>query len=219
MKRKLVVIIVMLLSLWGMTACSSGEGVDAPLNSPTIEPGEDAQVELTEEPVVTSTEQVPVEEVTTTQAPGLSFNAEVFVEESAGVQFSYPTGWTVGPREVIGERGAQAALLSPGSTLEQLADGGTRIILTTYQWDPSNHLEAYITQRKQAWEASGFNVLGEEAVSLADGRKVQCFTVETADGNQVVFAFLNAGEDYLQVSGDGDLELALEIIRTIAVVD
>lgn len=209
MKNRLFVLAVALVGMWVMTACSVEPGSDMPVNSPTGEVG----------PVVIVTEQVAEEEVIATSEPVLSFNADLFVEESAGIQLAYPREWTVGPREVIGERGAQAALLSPGSTLEQLADGGTRIILTTYQWDPKNDLDAFIAQRKLAWEASGFKVMGEEAFTLSDSRRVVLFNVETLDANQVLFAFLNAGEDYLQVSGDGDLELAQEIIRTIEVMD
>ena len=120
---------------------------------------------------------------------------------------------------MIGERGVQAALLSPGSSVEQLADGGTRLFLTTYVWDPKNDLAAYVAQRNLAWEASGFRILGEEELQLTDGRRVVVFTVETIEGSQVLFALLNAGQDYLQISGDGNLELAMEIIRTIRISD
>ena len=218
MKRKLLVFAVIIMSMSLMAGCSGADGAQIPDASedvgkiPTTIPA--TEVEATQ----VSTE-VPVMVVTETPAPVLSFDAAIFREESAGIELSYPSGWTVSPREVIGERGAQQALLSPGSTLEQVADGGTRIIFVTYQWDPKNDLDAYITQRKLAWEASGFKTLGEEEFMLDDGRRVVIFTMETSEGNQVLFALLNAGEDYLQVSGDGDRNLAMEIIRTIKILD
>ena len=55
-----------------------------------------------------------------TSAP--SFAAATYRDETAGFEFDYPADWTLDPSSQIGARGAQALLLSPGTTLEALAD-------------------------------------------------------------------------------------------------
>ena len=154
-----------------------------------------------------------------TDEQDLSFAAADYLEESAGILIRYPEGWGISPREQIGERGAQAGLLSPGSTLEEIAEGGSRIIITTYTWDPKNDLAAYVDQRRLAWDASGFEILSEESLSLTNGRIVEVFRIKTGEGGEVIFALTNAGEDYLQVFGDGDLDLCTEIIRSMEPVE
>ncbi len=107
-------------------------------------------------------------------------------------------------------RGGQALLLSPGTTLETLAEGGTRVSITTYTWDPKNDLDAYVAQRKVAWDASGFAIEREERWQLADGRAASVFVVKTPE--QPTFTlFTTIGEDYLQISGEGDAALVEEI--------
>lgn len=139
----------------------------------------------------------------------------VYQDEAANIQLSYPEGWALEPAQVIGDRGSQAALLSPGSSLESVAEGGSRIVLTTYQWDPKNDLSAFVAQRKTAWEASGFKLLSEESFKLADDRSLVILVVETVEKTHVLFAFTNSGENYLQISGEGDLQVCREIVDTI----
>lgn len=141
-----------------------------------------------------------------------------YIDSASGIQLSYPEGWTLSDNQVVGERGSQTALLSPGSTLESVAEGGARMILVTYQWDPKNDLDAFINQRKIAWEASGFTIQGDENYDLGNGQKMVVFQIETTDQTKVLFAFTNSGEDYLQLSGDGDLTLCQEILESVMVV-
>jgi hypothetical protein len=111
-------------------------------------------------------------------------------------------------------RGGQALLLSPGTTAETLADGGTRVSLVTYVWDPKNDLDAYVAQRKTAWDASGFTITREEQWQLAGGRTAYIFVINTPE--QPTFTLLTTvGEDYLQIGGDGDAALLEEIARTL----
>ena len=151
--------------------------------------------------------------------PELSFEALVFQDNAAGIRLLYPSDWVIISRQEEGDRGAQAAMLSPGTTLNQLAEGGTRLSLLYHQWDPKGDLDAYVAQRKLAWEASGFQVFDEENLLLADGRKVIIFSVETTENTRVVSAFLVAGEEYLEINADGNIDLALEIIHTITVIE
>jgi len=149
-----------------------------------------------------------------TKSP-ISFEAATYRDETASFELDYPADWTLDPSTQVGVRGAQALLLSPGTTSETLAEGGSRIALIVYTWDPKHDLDAYVAQRKTAWEASGFVFDSEETWELADGRQVQSFSVHNPDQAQSFFAFTTVGEDYLQLSGESDLALIEEIAHTL----
>ncbi len=196
-KAKILVIIALTLTI--LAACNQAE-VPTPTATPTLLP----ELQFTE------TTQTATAEPT-------SFPM-VFKDEAANIQFSYPEGWIFAPEKVVGDRGSQSALLSPGSSLEALAENGSRIVLTTNIWDPKNDLSAYVAQRKIAWEASGFTILSEETIKLTDNRDLVIFKVETLKKTQVLFAFTNSGENYLQLSGEGDLQLCREIMDSIQTI-
>lgn len=187
--RKVKMLVIITLALTILSACNK-----AVVSQPTITPTLLPELQFTE----------------TTQAPTTepARFPMVYEDKAANIQFSYPEGWTLAPDQVIGDRGSQAALLSPGSSLESVAEGGSRIVLTTYQWDPKNDLIAFVAQRKTAWEASGFTLLSEESVKLMDERNLVIFVVETVEKTQVLFAFTNSGENYLQTAGKATFNYA-----------
>jgi hypothetical protein len=150
-----------------------------------------------------------------TGAPQLSFVAASYKDETAGFKLDYPADWTLQPKSTIGPRGSQALLLSPGTTQETLPAGGSRIAITVYQWDPRNDLAAYLTHRKTAWTDSGSTIISEEAFELADGRQAVNFVLQGPDKAQSFILLTTVGEDYLQVSGEGNLALIEEIARTL----
>ncbi len=226
MKNRLLVIGLLLIGVLTLSACTASILGFLPVNreiSGDVDPVVSEEVldvaptgEVIVIPEDSSVGQIPTESA---EVLHLSFAAAEYLEESAGILIRYPEGWSISPREQIGERGAQAGLLSPGSTLEQNAEDGSRIIITTYTWDPENDLAAYVDQRRMAWDASGFEILSEESFSLTDGRIVELFRIKTGEAREVIFALTNAGKDYLQVFGDGDLELCTEIIRSMEPVE
>lgn len=165
--------------------------------------------------VQTETQPLPTMEPVTEEPQKFPL---VYTDETAGIQIFYPEGWTTSDDQVIGERGSQTMLLSPGSSIEKAADGGARIILVTYQWEPKNDLDAFVAQRKTAWEASGFMIQSEEGRDLGNGKKMMVFQIETTDDINVIFAFTTSGEDYLQISGDGDLELCRQILEGVKLI-
>jgi hypothetical protein len=173
----------------------------APTMAPTSEPPTpDTASEPTAAPIAEATQ--------------LSFTPATYTDTNAGFELDYPADWTLDPSSQIGVRGGQALLLSPGTTPETLANGGTRVSITTYLWDPKNDLDAYVAQRKIAWDASGFAITREEQWQLADGRTASVFVVKTPE--QPTFTlFTNIGEDYLQIGGDGDAALVEEIAHTL----
>jgi len=226
MKVRLLVWIVSLIGVLMLSACDAWVAGVIPVDRETSggstagEPVEVDEILPTEDviaiPDQDNTRQIPADN---SEVQVLYFTAEQYLEESAGLIIQYPVDWSVSPREQIGERGAQAALLSPGSTLEQVAEDGSRIMITTYTWDPKYDLEAYVDQRRVAWDASGFEIPSEESLTLSDDRVVDLFLVKNGEGGEVLFAFTNAGGDYLQVFGEGDLDLCAEIIRSLAAVE
>ena len=207
MNKTLSVLLLVGISVVMLSACGNLVNPESPV--PT------SPAEVPTQPVPT---QIPTLPPVVEDLPTLSYSPAVFKDEAAEIELDYPADWTVGPQQQIGERGAQASLLSPGSTAEMLAEGGSRIFLTTYVWDPKNDLDAYIQQRKIAWEASGFQIISENPFKLSDGRDVKIFYISTTDQTQVLFAFTNSGEDYLQLSADGDLELCREIFNTLRAI-
>ena len=216
MRRLFMFTLIITASISMLTACNIplNGGIQKPGSMPT-QPDEDTTAYPMVSPPATGIPETEQPTPTAVPVQELSFSPAFYLDEDAGIEFAYPVGWTVTPREQIGERGAQAALLSPGSTIERVAAGGARIILTTYTWDPKNDLDAYISQRKIAWEASGFKVLAQEEYTLEDYRKVVTFTVENMEGNEGLFTFLTSGEDYLHLFGDGDLSLCKEILSSL----
>lgn len=145
--------------------------------------------------------------------PAPSFESQSYVDEANGFIIDYPAGWVV-KEAVIGERGSQVVFLS-SAEIEELAvlpAGATRIALTVNLWDPQNDLEAFVATRKTAWDSSGFTILSEERLTLDLGLDAFLFSFQTADGLTSLNLITTAGENYLTISGEGDLELVREIM-------
>lgn len=147
--------------------------------------------------------------------PAPSFDSETYINESAGFALEYPAGWTVN-EAVIGSRGTQIRFLSSSEIAEMatLPEGETRVSATLYQWDPKNDLVAFIANQKNAWEASGFTILEEEQVVLELGLSAVRFTLQSPEAD-VVLLLAALDDRYLVLSGEGDLDLAKEIIQRV----
>ena len=145
--------------------------------------------------------------------PAPSFESQPYVDEANGFIIDYPVGWVV-KEAVIGERGSQVVLLSSAEIEEMavLPAGATRVALTVNLWDPKNDLDAYVATRKTAWDASGFTVLSEERLTLDLGLDAYLFSLQTTEGLTSLNLITTAGENYLTISGEGDLELVREIM-------
>ena len=163
-------------------------------------------------PLPSDTAPAPTEAAPNPKLPAASFEAQTYVNEAAGFALDYPAGWTVNEM-VVGPRGTQVQFLSSPELADAatLPNGATRLNATIYQWDPKNDLAAYVANRKIAWEASGFEILEEEQVVLELGLPAVQFTVQTPDA-QTIFLFTALGDQYLELSGEGDLVLVQEIV-------
>jgi hypothetical protein len=168
---------------------------------------------MTDMPVLPSdTPPAPTAEAPSPKLPAAPFDARTYINHTDGFALDYPAGWSVNEM-AIGSRATQVQFLSSPELAEAatLPEGATRLSATIYQWDPKNDLAAYVANRKTAWEASGFTIAEEQQLTLELGLPAVQLTVQTPDA-PVVFLFAALGDQYLELSGEGDLEL----IRVIA---
>jgi hypothetical protein len=182
-----------------------------------------------EQPVTTLETSIPTQPASPTLAPTAISTLPtatpvppagiLYRDESAGFELTYPMDWTLDPSKPIGSRASQALLLSPGTTTETLADGGSRIAIVIYSWDPKNDLSAYVTRRKAAWDASGSTIIEETDLKLAGGRHAVSFIVESTDKQRDFILITTVGEKYLEIAGQGNLALIKEIARTLSPAD
>ena len=119
--------------------------------------------------------------------PASSFESRTYIDDTTGFALDYPAEWTV-DEAVAGPRGSQVQFLSSpdlGNT-SVLPEGATRLSATVYQWDPKNDLAAFVENQKTAWNASGFSILEEQALTLELGLPAMQFTVRMPEA-QVFF--------------------------------
>ncbi len=150
----------------------------------------------------------------------LSFEPTTFRDETAGFEFDYPNTWILNNLGQVGIRGSTIQLTSwPPETDEasnETPNGSSRIDVTLYTWDPKNDLAAYLSTRKQAWEASGMSIQSEETLEIAEDHPAALFKVLTPDQTDTaLFLITTAGEKYLVLSGMGNLEMLGEIMHTV----
>jgi hypothetical protein len=167
-------------------------------------------------PVIPSdTAPAPTAAAPNPKLPAASFEAQPYVNETAGFALDIPIGWTINEM-VLGDRGSQVQFLSSPELAEApvVPEGATRVNATIYQWDPKNDLAAFVAQQKTAWEASGITVLEEEQLTLEQGLPAVRFSVQAPDAN-LIFLMAALGDGYLVLSGEGDLALVDEIVQRV----
>ena len=199
MKRITIILALIILA----TACSPVA---------TFVPADSVPVPTaTDEPASAPT-SAPTEAPVNPKLPAASFESETYINEEAGFALDYPAGWTVN-ESVIGARGSQVQFLSSPEIAEAavLPEGAGRVSAVIYQWDPKNDLPAYVANWKTAWESSGFTVVEEKPLVLDLGLNAVQFMLKTPDSSAVVL-ITALGDQYLVLSGEGDLELAKEIV-------
>ncbi len=224
MKARFVLFVILLAGALALSACAGPVLWFIPVSSETSnESSGEAPIEVVEtlparsdadsEDEVGSGFDVTSEPEFQTQ---LNYEPAEYLDEEAGFRLFYPVDWSVLPREQVGDRGSQAALFSPGSTIEQIAMGGSKITLVIYNWDPKEDLDSYVAQRQLAWDASGFTAIERDRFKLDDNREVRLYDVKPTDGVDLFVAFTIVDGEYLQITGEGDLDLCEEIIRSLS---
>lgn len=166
----------------------------------------------TDEPIASS---VPTAAPANPKLPAASFESETYINEEIGFALDYPAGWTVN-ESIVGDRGSQIQFLSSPALAESavLPEGENRVTAVLYDWDPKNDLPAYIANWKTAWESSGFTVVDELPLVLDLGLNAVQFTIKTPDSSAVVL-ITALGDKYMVLSGEGNLELAKEIVQRL----
>jgi hypothetical protein len=200
----------------GVTLLSACAG--APANT-TLEPvvtdtsGQtDVPVTDTAAPAIPTDTAAPTVAVPNPKLPAASFEAQPYINEAAGFALDIPVGWTANEM-VVGDRGTQVQFLSSPELAEApvLPEGATRVNATIYQWDPNNDLPAFVANQKTAWENSGITILEEEQMVLEQGLPAVRFHVQAPDADLIIL-MAALGDQYLVLSGEGDLELIKEIV-------
>jgi hypothetical protein len=173
------------------------------------------QTDVSALPANTEPVPAPTEAAPNPKLPAASFESQTYINEEAGFALDYPAGWTVN-EVVVGPRGTQVQFLSSPDIAElaTVPEGETRVNATIYQWDPKNDLAAFVANQKTAWEASGFTILEEEQLVLELGMPAVRFIVQTPEAN-AVFLIAALEDQYLVLSGEGDLELVKEIVQRV----
>jgi len=156
------------------------------------------------------------EMIVTGKIPAASFESQTYINESVGFALDYPSQWVI-KESIVGDRGSQYLLLSKAeiADLPEVPAGETRVAVNVYQWDPKNDLAAFVDSRKSGWEASGFTIVAEEPLTLDLGLAAVKFTVQTPDGLTVPFLFAAINDQYVSISGEGDLTLVAEIMQRL----
>jgi hypothetical protein len=211
MKRLVFALTLIVISL---SACMAPPTNPQPAPVETEGPALPATVSSTEvvatEPIVVPTEAIP-----SGKLPAASFESRTYINDTVGFALDYPAGWTVN-EAVVGSRGSQVQFLSSPdlANLSVLPEGASRVSATVYQWDPKNDLAAFIANQKSAWESSGFTILEEQPLTLELGLSATQFTIQTPEATSI-FLITAVGDQYLVLSGEGNLELVKEIVQRV----
>jgi hypothetical protein len=135
-----------------------------------------------------------------------------------GFQLQYPADWFIVGGEAQ-SRGSfvQIASWDPGSAgISEVPAGESVLQIAIYKWDPKNDLAARVEMRRNNFTASGNTILEEETLSLAGVEAVRML-VQNTDGSQSVVLFTVLGEDYLELSGNGDIATLDASMRTLVI--
>ncbi len=204
-----VLLITLLSACAGTPATTTLEPVQTDL--PTVP----APTETSAPVIPSDTAPAPTEAAPNPKLPAASFESQPYINEEAGFALDIPVGWTI-QEMVVGSRATQVQFLSSPELAEApvVPEGGTRMNATIYQWDPKNDLAAFVAQQKTAWESSGITILEEEELILELGLPAVRFHVQAPDAD-LIFLMAALGDQYLVLSGEGDLELADQIVQRL----
>lgn len=160
-----------------------------------------------------ATDVPPAPQPTATQA--VTFDAALYQDPAGRYELDYPAGWTVDAAQG-GSRGGYVQFTSwaHDGNIQKIPAGESLLQVTVYLWDPKNDLDARLEMRKTAFESSGNTILEEDEIEFPGGERGVRLLLQTTDGEQSLVVIAELGEDYLEISGVGDMALLDAIIRT-----
>lgn len=161
----------------------------------------------------TTIQPTAVSAPTEVRIPAPAWEAQTYVNEEVGFALDVPADWTY-TEQAVGERGSQVKFLSAPDISDNavVIEGGVRLIITLYDWEPKDDLPAFVAVRKEAWADN--TILSEAQVTLEGGLPSTLITLQTPDA-ALVYLLAYVGEKYLVISGEGDLELAKQVFLTL----
>jgi len=167
------------------------------------------------QPTSVSLEPAPTVAEATAQPIEPSFEATTYQDAEGRFSLEYPASWQILGGE-SGPRGdyVQIASWDPGAAgFESLPPGESLLQMTVYQWDPKGDLAARIEMRRTAFNNSGITIAEESELAFEGGPAAVRMRLVSSGEESIVYFFV-LGDEYLEVSGSGDLELLDQIIQT-----
>lgn len=128
----------------------------------------------------------------------------------------YPAAWHL----LGGEQGSRGGYLQiaswdPGAAgIESVPEGESLLQIAGYLWDPKGDLPARVAMRRGALTSSGNAILEESELSFAGGPAAVRMLLQDTSGGQSLLYFFVLGDDYLEITGVGDLAVIDQIIST-----
>ncbi len=205
--------IVFVLVLWLATCKAPEPKTVTPTDTP--QPTEMPATETAVPPTPTEASSPQGAPVSAGKLPAPPFDAQTYANEGAGFALDIPAAWTIN-ETVVGPRGTQILFVSKPELADAatMPEGEARVAATIYQWDPKNDLNAYVDHWKTAWQSSGFTILDEQPRTLELGLPAVQFIVRSSD-TETVFLVTALTDQYLVLSGEGDLELVKQIVQRL----
>lgn len=201
---------IFLIAMLGLSACAA----------PAMEPEVVAETETPESISPPTDMGMPVPQEGNEPVPTEMVAIELvsYRDPESGLAFDFPADWML-DKVVLGERAPSGFQLTswvhePGMVSE-VPEGGTILNILVQRWDPKGDLAAFSENRKIAWESSGFTILSENNLTLANGQPAIEFIVQAPD-DQAYHLFSTLGEEYLVISGSGDIESIAQIAHSIS---
>ena len=166
---------------------------------------------VTNKPAATAT---PTEVPVSAKLSPAPFEAETYINMEFGFALDYPARWMV--HENIVNDPPQIQFFSSTELIESavLPEGASRVTAVIDDWEPKNDLPAYVANWKTAWESSGLTIVEEQPLVLDLGLNAVLFKLKTPDSSAVIL-ITALGDKYMILSGEGDLELAKEILQRL----
>jgi hypothetical protein len=168
------------------------------------------------EPVESTVPAMPTETALPAETPSVALTT--YQDTTSGFSFEYPTEWmldtiVLGTRAPVGYQ-ITSWTHDPG-IISEVPSGGTIVDIYVQLWDPKGNLSAFVENREQAWEASGIKIIKTEDLTLGNNIPAKIFIIKGADGSEGYFLISTLGENYLVVSGNGDLQKIDLVARSI----
>jgi len=168
------------------------------------------------EPVESTVAAMPTETAMPTDTPSVALT--MYQDTASGFSFEYPTEWML-DTIVLGTRAPAGYQITswthdPG-IISEVPAGGTIIDIIVQLWDPKGNLDAFVEHRKLAWDASGSKIIQTENLTLGNNMPAKIFIIKGTDGSEGYFLLSTLGENYLVVSGNGDLQKIDLVARSI----